>query len=212
MANNKLNKSLRNSIAAETKSVDLQHSLDGIPENKQAVRTSAAKPKANVATTATKKPAAAKEAAAKKTTQKPVLAKKTISKMANAKNKQTTAKAKAKVTVNSAARPGQKPSPDTKTNPFAKLQDNLAVELAHNKLHNLVETNYHLCETCLENLQRVNNNLHDYLNQLVEVKNVNSLIKLNLSYLSAAPTRYQEMIAQNKNIFSNFFKFARPNE
>jgi hypothetical protein len=99
-----------------------------------------------------------------------------------------------------------------KTKTFFELPDNQMIGLAHNKLHHLVETNYYLCETCLENLQKVNNNLHDYLNQLVEINNVSSLIKLNLTYLSTAPTRYQEMIAQNKNIFSNFFKFAKVQE
>jgi len=169
MANNKLTKSLRNSIAAETKNIDLLHGLDTHQTKKRATGTSTAKPKAKAAT---KKPA-----------KKHVLAKKTIS------------------------------SSSAKTHPATRLlQENMMVGLAHNKLHHLVETNYHICETCLENLQRVNNNLHDYLNQLVEINNVGSLIKLNLSYLSAVPTRCQEMIAQNKNIFSNFFKFANPQE
>lgn len=100
----------------------------------------------------------------------------------------------------------KKPS-QTNTRP-----DNLATTLAHDKLHHIVETNYHLYETYLENLQRINDNFHDYLNQLVEINNLNSLLKLNLSYLSSAPLRYQEMIAQNKSIFSEFFRFALPSE
>src|SRR6185437_1947339 len=216
MANNKLTKSLRNSIAAETKSVDLLHGLDATPQNKQAKSTSTAKPKANVAQVTKKsaiaKPAAAKVVAAKTPAKKSVLSKKPVSKAANTQNKQLAAKPKAKASVKAAVKKPNNASSSAKTNSFARLQDNLMAGIAHTKLHHLVETNYHLCETCLENLQKVNDNLHDYLNQLVEINNVNSLIKLNLSYLSAAPTRYQEMIAQNKNIFSNFFKFARPNE
>jgi len=186
--NNKLTKSLRNSIAAETKSIDLLHGLD-TPQTKQATKTSTAKPKTKVAL------------ATKKSAKKRVLAKKTASQAAKQKIKSSAKAAIKKTTSTSSA----------KTHPATKLlQDNMMVGLAHNKLHHLVETNYHICETCLENLQRVNNNLHDYLNQLVEVNNVGSLIKLNLSYLSAVPTRCQEMIAQNKNIFSKFFEFAKP--
>ncbi|MCE3267790.1 MAG: hypothetical protein K0R49_42 [Burkholderiales bacterium] len=193
MTNTKLTKSLRDSIAKETKSVDDQQD-----------KTSQAKS----ASIHQKKPAVVKPASSVK--------------KSTTKDARKTATSIAKKSVQSANKNSQNLS---KTNTSAKksleavsnfastkLANNMMTELAYDKLHKIVETNYNFYGICLENLQKVNNNLHDYLNQLVKVNNVNSLIKLNLDYLSSAPTRYQEMIAQNKNIFSDFFKFTLPKE
>ncbi len=182
MANTKLGKSLRNSIAAEAKKVGTH----------------------NTSKTIQKKPVVmAKPTKAKTTTAKPkaVNVKKATNMAAKAHKKHTTA------AHHQAANQGTTSA--HKAKPLFELPNNPMIGLAHNKLHNMVETHYNFCETCLENLQKVNDNMHDYLNQLVEINNVSSLIKLNLTYLSTAPTRYQEMIAQNKNIFGNFFKFAK---
>lgn len=200
MANSKLTKSLRNSIAAETKSVDQKHSTKATPQAKPAA-SSAVKPAVKDATVK----AISAKATAKKAAAKPPVARKPAP--STAKSKATSSKgnlSKSAVSKSPTRAPAKAAAP--------KLADNLIAGLAHNKLHKIVETNYNFYGTYLENLQKINNNLHDYLNKLVEINNVNSLIKLNLSYLSSAPVRYQEMIAQNKNIFSDFFKFTLPKE
>ncbi|MCC2625620.1 MAG: hypothetical protein K0R14_1493 [Burkholderiales bacterium] len=189
MANNKLTKSLRNSIAAEAKKVGNHVSGTTQAAKLAVVKTkAAAKPKVAKAKKSNNMAAKAKRAHA--------MPKTTTTNMNKAKAVPQQAKA-------ATAHKG--------TAPFS-LPNNPMIGLAQDKLHYMVETNYNMCETCLENLQKVNDNLHDYLSQLVEINNVSSLIKLNLTYLSTAPTRYQEMIAQNKSILSNFFKFAKVEE
>lgn len=99
----------------------------------------------------------------------------------------------------STAKPMAKIAPQTvTTTPSGKTQDKL------------VETNYHVYETYMENLQIANENLQEYLEQLIKIKNLSELIKLNLDYITSTPLRYQKMLAQNKSIFSDFFKFTLP--
>lgn len=186
MANNKLTDSLRNSVAAESLDKGINN------KNLQSGQTndSTTAPVSNIAGV---KPATAKQV--KKTPTKKAAVKSTTTPLAQQ------------------AKPSNKPAAASNTaKSTTKLPESFAASLTHKKLHNIVETNYHLCETYLENLQKASNSLHDYFNQLVEINNLNALIKLNLSYLSSAPTRFQEMIAQNKNIFSDFFKFANLKE
>jgi hypothetical protein len=58
-------------------------------------------------------------------------------------------------------------------------------------------------------MKKANDHLHNYFKQLIEINDLDALIKLNLNYISLAPTRMQEVMAENKNLFSDFFKFAK---
>jgi hypothetical protein len=192
---NKISNSLRNSIAAESKSLDQRANPTPQTAHTPATVAAAAKP-ATVAATATKKIIEAKKPAAKPATASAA--------KATSQRKNPVHKAAAHKSANTSHR--------TSTAKISELPEGFVANLAHTKLHHILETHYHLCKTCLENMQKVNDNFHDYFNQLIEINDLSALIKLNLSYLSSAPTRFQEMIAQNKNIFSDFFKFARPDD
>ena len=187
MANNKLTNSLRNSIAAENQKIaTTSHSKHTTaPTATAEVTSSAAKTSPNPVA---KAPA------------KRVIAKHVVTKTQKSASTRTKAE-------NSHTSPTS-----NKITTGIKLPENFATALTHKKLHQIIETHYHLCETYLENLEKVNDSLHDYFNQLVEINNLSALVKLNLSYISAAPIRIQEMLAQNKSVFSDFFKFDKPEE
>jgi hypothetical protein len=232
MATGKITKSLRSSIAAEKQNLDnrsnstasatinkptvangteteLINSISAMPAKPQAITT----------------PAKAKRAAAKsvaKATTKPIVsnntakpASTTSSKEITATNPNTTTAAAKSPKVHTAAATKNKINNNSAKTVSVKTAlpwNPVTPELVHDKLHKLVERNYNLYTACLEHLQTTNDNIHDYLDKLVNVDSIDGLIKLNMSFLSSTPLSFQKMLAQNKNIFSDFFKFATTKE